>query len=186
MTGEIEDTDVGFPGPEHHIAEHEFPMKLAMGGLAVLAIVGGFLQIPHVNEGLHQFLEPTFHDSALYEELEPSEKRRVGMVVGALLGAARHLHRLHAVGPLARAAAAIQARFAPLHTFFVNKWYFDEAIDFLVVRPMAWSAASPAPRSSACSSTARSSAGPPASCGSPPPPCAGYRPATCATTPLCC
>ena len=33
---------------------------------------------------------------------------------------------------------AIQARLAPLHTFFVNKWYFDEAIDFLVVRPMAW------------------------------------------------
>ena len=25
-----------------------------------------------------------------------------------------------------------------LHTFFVNKWYFDEAIDFLIVRPTAW------------------------------------------------
>ena len=25
-----------------------------------------------------------------------------------------------------------------LHTFFVNKWYFDEAIDFLIVRPVAW------------------------------------------------
>ena len=38
LTGEIEDTDVGFPGPEHHIAEREFPMKLAMGVLAVLAV----------------------------------------------------------------------------------------------------------------------------------------------------
>jgi NADH-quinone oxidoreductase subunit L len=89
MTGEIEDTDVGFPGPEHHIAEREFPMKLAMGALAVLATVGGVLQIPHVNEGLHQFLEPSFHDSALYEELEPSSSSViVGMVVGALIGAA--------------------------------------------------------------------------------------------------
>ncbi len=34
MTGEIEDTDVGFPGPEHHIAEWELPMKIAMGALA--------------------------------------------------------------------------------------------------------------------------------------------------------
>ena len=36
--GEIEDTDVGFPGPEHHIAEQAMPMKVAMGALAVLAI----------------------------------------------------------------------------------------------------------------------------------------------------
>src|ERR687893_272359 len=48
MTGEVEDTDVGFPGPEHHIAERAGPMKVAMGTLAVLAIIGGFLQIPHV------------------------------------------------------------------------------------------------------------------------------------------
>ena len=34
-TGEVEDTDVGFPGPEHHIAEREWSMKAAMGLLAV-------------------------------------------------------------------------------------------------------------------------------------------------------
>ena len=31
MTGEEEDTDVGFPGPGHFIAEREVPMKIAMG-----------------------------------------------------------------------------------------------------------------------------------------------------------
>ena len=36
-TGEVEDTDVGFPGPDHHIAEREASMKFAMGCLAVLA-----------------------------------------------------------------------------------------------------------------------------------------------------
>jgi NADH-quinone oxidoreductase subunit L len=25
-----------------------------------------------------------------------------------------------------------------VHRFFVNKWYFDEAIDLVVVRPSAW------------------------------------------------
>ena len=49
-TGEVEDTEVGFPGPEHHIAERELPMKVAMGALAVLAIIGGFLQIPGVTQ----------------------------------------------------------------------------------------------------------------------------------------
>ena len=38
-TGEVEDTDVGFPGPEHHIAEREWSMKVAMALLAVGAIV---------------------------------------------------------------------------------------------------------------------------------------------------
>ena len=35
-------------------------------------------------------------------------------------------------------AAAYQQRFPALHRLFVNKWYFDEAIDLLIVRPVAW------------------------------------------------
>ena len=34
--------------------------------------------------------------------------------------------------------AAVQARFASLHKVFVNKWYFDEVIDIVFVRPAAW------------------------------------------------
>jgi NADH-quinone oxidoreductase subunit L len=139
MTGEVEDTDVGFPGPEHHIAEHEFPMKLAMGALAVLATIGGVVQIPEVNEGLHHFLEPSFHDSALYEELAPTTSEiLIGMAVGALIGAAGIFIAYTLWVKQPERPKAMQARFAGLHTFFVNKWYFDEAIDFLIVRPAAW------------------------------------------------
>ena len=139
MTGEVEDTDVGFPGPEHHIAEREFPMKVAMGALAVLAIVGGFLQIPGVNEGLHHFLEPTFARLGALRGARAVRRRRrgSGWSSARVIGARRHLHRLHAVGAAARAAerdpGALRARCT---RFFVNKWYFDEAIDFLVVRPV--------------------------------------------------
>ena len=35
-------------------------------------------------------------------------------------------------------SAAWQARFAGLHRLFVNKWYFDELIDRLIVRPFGW------------------------------------------------
>jgi NADH-quinone oxidoreductase subunit L len=139
MTGEVEDTDVGFPGPEHHIAEREFSMKLAMGALAVLAVVGGVVQIPHVNEGLHHFLEPSFHDSEIYESLEASTSLTiVGMLVGtaiALLGIFI-AYTLWVKSP--ERPRAIQARFSGLHTFLVNKWYFDEAIDVVFVRPAAW------------------------------------------------
>ena len=34
--------------------------------------------------------------------------------------------------------ARIRTRLAPLYTLFSNKWYFDELIDLLVVRPFAW------------------------------------------------
>ena len=104
-TGEVEDTDVGFPGADHHIAEREGTMKIAMGGLAILATVGGVVQIPKVNESLHHFLEPTFDDSRFYEELEPSGGLRADRH-GRRRGArpAGHLHRLHAVGEAARAA----------------------------------------------------------------------------------
>src|SRR3954464_1000085 len=44
--GEVEDTDVGFPGPDHFVAERELPMKIAMGTLAVLASIGGLVLIP--------------------------------------------------------------------------------------------------------------------------------------------
>jgi NADH-quinone oxidoreductase subunit L len=139
MTGEVEDTDIGFPSPEHHIAEREFPMKFAMGALAFFAIIGGLPQIPRVTDDIHHFLEPTFHDSALFEQLEPSsELTWIGLLIGATIAVSgiflayqlwvRHPDR----------ASAMQVRFGFLHRLFVNKWYFDEAIDLLFVRPAAW------------------------------------------------
>ena len=78
-TGEVEDTDVGFPGPGHFIAEREWPMKVAMGGLAVLAIVGGVVLIPKTTTWFDTFLEPTFADS----QLRPRRRRRHAAVARA-------------------------------------------------------------------------------------------------------
>ena len=35
-------------------------------------------------------------------------------------------------------AARLQTRFAAVHTVLANKWYFDELIDVVVVRPVLW------------------------------------------------
>jgi NADH-quinone oxidoreductase subunit L len=138
QTGEVEDTDVGFPGPEHHIAEREWPMKIAMGTLALLATVGGFLQIPGVDDAIRRFLAPTFTGSAL-AAAEPSNGADwIGLVIGAAIAVAgvAVAYRVWVLAP--GTAARVRERFAPLYRLFVNKWYFDELIDLTIVRPVAW------------------------------------------------
>jgi len=135
--GEIEDTDVGFPGPEHHIAERALTMKAAMAALAVLACVGGIVLVPHTTTWLETFLEPTFADSTIH----PAENDSL-LVVGLVLGAVLALGGIFIAYTVwvrrPGTSAQWQARFSGLHKLFINKWYFDEAIDFLIVRPAAW------------------------------------------------
>jgi NADH-quinone oxidoreductase subunit L len=138
QTGEVEDTDVGFPGPEHHIAEREWPMKIAMGTLAALAVVGGFLDIPGVDDAIRRFLEPTFASSRIAASVPSTGADWVGLVIGAAIAVVgvAVAYRVWILAP--GTAAVVRERFAPLYRLFVNKWYFDELIDFAIVRPVAW------------------------------------------------
>ncbi len=138
MTGEEEDTDVGFPGPGHFIAERELPMKVAMSVLAVLAIVGGVLQIPGVDSGIERFLSPTFADSHLAKQLPSTSADWIGLAIGALIaiGGIAIAYRVWVAAP--GTAARLRERLAPVYTLLVNKWYFDELIDLVVVRPSLW------------------------------------------------
>ena len=137
-TGEVEDADVGFPGPEHQIAERESTMKLAMGALALLAIVGGALQIPHATHVIHDFLEPTFADSTHYASKPSTAHINRGLVIGTLVALAGIAIAYLVWVKRPQLATAARARLAPVHRLLVNKWYFDELIDALVVRPSQW------------------------------------------------
>ena len=113
-TGEVEDTEVGFPGPDHHIAEREWSMKVAMSLLAVGAVFAGFLQIPNVTDVIDKFLEPTFADSRYFETLHPSD----GLTYGGPRDrdgarAERHRARLPAVGARPGAQGRHRAARAP-------------------------------------------------------------------------
>jgi NADH-quinone oxidoreductase subunit L len=134
-TGEPEDTDVGFPGPEHHIAEQTWSMRAAMGVLAVLALFGGLVQIPGVVHLISDFLEPVFEESH-FAHMHPSVSGEwLGLAIGgaiSLLGIG--IAYLFYVAKPQR-PRQLEARLRPLHTLFANKWYFDELIDLLVVRP---------------------------------------------------
>jgi NADH-quinone oxidoreductase subunit L len=134
-TGEVEDTDVGFPGPHHAIAERSPAMRIAMGTLAVGAVGAGLVQIPKADFVIDKFLRPSFATSALYEPPTKTGLLVLGLILGTLLGLAgiAIAWRIWVARP--GTAAAIQARARPLYELFANKWYWDELIDVLVVRP---------------------------------------------------
>jgi NADH-quinone oxidoreductase subunit L len=135
--GEVEDTDVGFPGPDHVIAERAIPMRLAMGLLAALAIVGGIVAIPKTTSWLDNFLAPTFADSTLVGHAS-NGLLYFGLILGAVVSLASIATAYVIWVAKPQLAPAIAQRFRPLTTLFEHKWYFDELIDVLVVRPGAW------------------------------------------------
>jgi NADH-quinone oxidoreductase subunit L len=134
-TGEEEDTDVGFPGEEHHIAEREPAMKAAMAPLAFLAIVAGALQIPGVSHAIESFLEPTFAGSEHLHDVPSTGAEWVGLVVGTLLGIAGVALAWFMYEQRAGMTLRLRDRLRPLHDFFFNKWYFDHLYDALFVNP---------------------------------------------------
>jgi NADH-quinone oxidoreductase subunit L len=138
-TGEVEDTDVGFPGPEHHIAEWAWPMKAAMGVLAVLATVGGIVLIPKTTTWLDDFLEPTFGGRSSVVANPSDSLMWIGLALGAALGLAGIFIAYMIWGKAnGEIAVRVRERVPALHRLFVNKWYFDELIEYLVVRPFGW------------------------------------------------
>jgi len=138
ISGEEEDTDVGFPGAAHHIAERALPMKLAMSILALLAVIGGVVQIPGVDDWVSAFLKPSFADSHLARIQVRVLPEWVGLGIGAAIALTGILlaYRIWVVRP--GTAPALRERFAALHDFLATKWYFDELIEVTIVRPVLW------------------------------------------------
>ncbi|MFL5868491.1 MAG: NADH-quinone oxidoreductase subunit L [Thermoleophilaceae bacterium] len=136
-TGEKEDPNVGFPGPEHVIAERSWPMKAAMTPLALLAAVAGILQVPGIDDAVNKFLAPSFADSR-YANVEPSTGTEWSeLAVGGLLAIAAIALAYVIYLRRRELRLVIRERFDAVHTFLVNKWYFDELYDRLFTRPVA-------------------------------------------------
>jgi NADH-quinone oxidoreductase subunit L len=135
-TGEPEDTDVGYPGPEHHIAERERSMRVPMFLLAVLSIFGGVVQIPGVTNVIENFLEPTFAASPFADFEVSGSIEALALVVGAwtsLIGIGIAWMLWH---ERPGTTLDLVRRLPRLHTFLQHKWYFDELYDFAIVRPL--------------------------------------------------
>jgi NADH-quinone oxidoreductase subunit L len=136
-TGEQEDTDVGFPGEEHHVAERSGPMAAAMAPLALLAIIGGVVAIPGLTDTLEHFLEPTFADSRFVDAHPTEAAEWIGLAVGGAVGLLGIAIAFFLYIRRPGSSAALQRRLAPVHSFLAHRWYFDELNDRLFVAPAA-------------------------------------------------
>jgi NADH-quinone oxidoreductase subunit L len=134
-TGEVEDTDVGFPGPTHAIAERALPMRVAMSVLAVGAVGAGLVQIPEVDDVITKFLEPSFADSTLYAVHTRDGLLVFGLILGTLLGLSGIAIAWRIWVKQPQIAVSARERFKLAYTLSQNKWYFDELIDFAIVAP---------------------------------------------------
>ncbi len=138
-TQEVEDTEVGFPGAVHKIAEQTWQMRAAMVPLAVLAVVAGVVQLPFgLSNVLNDFLQPTFADTIIVYQPENHRLEIFGLILSSVIVVvfliAAYIVWVRRPG----SSSAIQARLQPLHTLFANKWYFDELNSALIARPVVW------------------------------------------------
>ncbi|HMU27286.1 MAG TPA: NADH-quinone oxidoreductase subunit L [Solirubrobacterales bacterium] len=135
-TGELEDTEVGYPGEEHHIAEQAGGMKFAMAVLGVLALIAGVLQIPGLDDVVTKFLEPTFENSVFSHMHPTTSESWIGLGEGALISLAGIATAWLLYIKRPDLPVRFRERFRWIHTLTVNKWYGDEIIDFLIVNPV--------------------------------------------------
>ena len=133
--GTLETTEVGYPGAKHHIAERTAGMAISMFLLAVLATVGGVIQLPDVSWGLDRFLEPSFVGAKVLPTNHALEI--FGLVFGALIGLSGIATAWFIWIKRPGTSARIEQRLPAAHRLFVNKWFFDEAINALFVKPFA-------------------------------------------------
>lgn len=138
LTGEPEDTDVGFPGPEHVIAERARPMQWAMVPLAVLSVVGGYVAIPGLTNAVERFLDPTFSDSG-FARLHPGTGQEwIGLLVGGAIAVSGIVLAYVLYVRRRGVTLGLRQRVPRLAVFLEHKWYFDELYDRLFVDPAAW------------------------------------------------
>src|SRR5580765_2050375 len=108
---------------------------MAMAVLGFGALFAGLIQVPGVTDVLFKFLDPAFANSPL-SEVHPSvgaEWR--GLAIGGLISILGIATAWLLWVRQPELPALFRQRLRPVYLLCLNKWYFDEAIDFLVVRP---------------------------------------------------
>ena len=128
LSGEKEDTDVGFPGPEHHIAERDWPMRSAMAVLASSSIFGGALQIPGLDRRDRDVPAGTFLDSTLLRAVRPRSPPTGRGWRSAARRDRRNRRRLPGLRRPARHLGRADRRFRPIHTLPVQQVVLRRAL----------------------------------------------------------
>ena len=127
----------------HHIHESPKSMAVPLMVLAVLSLVGGFMNVPEAlfgSERLSEFLSPVFTSSAVILAEHPLthsiEYMLMGTVIGLtaiMIGIAYSMYIRKKEVPVAEGVNT-----GMLHNASYNKYYVDEIYDKLMVKPLYW------------------------------------------------
>jgi len=122
-----------------HLHESPAVMTGPLVALAVLTVLGGALNLPHVAT-LHHWLEPvTRRATAIAGALEPSTGLELGLMVLAVAVAATGIWL---ATRLLKPAELLPAERAPAETGFakllLEKYRVDELYEAVIVRPLMW------------------------------------------------
>jgi len=123
---------------EHHLHESPAAITFPLITLAILAVIGGWINIPQVfmNNGdkLEQFLSPIFAGSyALVAKRELAPTTDYTLMAISVLGALAAL--LYAINKFSK-YEKVTVEETGLGKVLENKWYVDELYDAIIVKPL--------------------------------------------------
>ncbi|MCB0881516.1 MAG: NADH-quinone oxidoreductase subunit L [Thermoleophilia bacterium] len=129
-----------FHGPEpeggydHEPHNPTIIMTLPVVILGVLAVVGGWIQIPTVNHGINTWLDPSLLADPGIEASHATEWRTIAMSLAAAVVGIGVAWMIFGAGG-GRRRIEMADRFPALRRFLLDQWRFDPMIDDAVVAP---------------------------------------------------
>lgn len=127
--------------PEHHHHLHESPwvMTVPLAILAVLSVIGGYVGVPKLLGGanrIHHFLEPVLaspHVEAVHHGAAAEWGAMLTSIVAAAVGFVL-AYRFYLQAP--EMPGRLAERFSAAYQALLNKYYVDEAYEYLIVQPI--------------------------------------------------
>jgi len=117
---------------EHHLHESQKAMTWPLLILAILSVVGGFVNVPEVLGGhssLHTFLAPVLTTEITHETIHSTEYMLMGISV-----AIAAIAIIFAIGKYSKKPQLEDAE--GFGKVLENKWYVDELYDAIIVKPL--------------------------------------------------
>jgi len=118
---------------EKHLHESPGVMTVPMIILAVLAVVGGYIGLPHLS-AIEGYLEPTLHGTEMHIAGGGLEWILLAVSAAVALGGIALAYYLYVVNP--KVPAAMTRRFSAVHTLLSRKYYVDELYMAAIVEPI--------------------------------------------------
>ena len=128
----------------HHLHESPASMTVPLAVLAVLSVVGGFMNVPHVLGGhsaLATFMEPLFEGAkranpALFEHGHLDHSTEYMLMGTSVVAALIAMGAAYALFISRKAVPAADGQEVGLQKVIYNKYYIDELYDAVFVNPM--------------------------------------------------